>query len=198
MSIVNPDKVTDFKVTEGSLDCERISVLNGYGEEQKLFKNNPQTSKTVSINKAGLITPDTGYSYMESVTVTNTAPVGEDRVGVIKSTRENGGIFEAIRYLSSKLCYPHNIIFVKDGAVQTKLKIGETYQNALYPTDSWTVHSASWAVGRSTESENEPITSNNATCLEKNNDGKVSLWEPEQHGDIDITSIPYTYKSFEA
>lgn len=196
MSIIHPTKVHDFKVTEGSLDAEWISVLDGNGNEQKLFKVNPQASKVVSLNKAGLITPDTGYSYMESVTVTNTAPVGEDKIGVILSNSSDGGIAEDTFLLRF---YSHNVIFVKDGVVANTLVIGETYQNALYPTDSWKVHPASWAVGRVTEVDNKNITDNGTTCLEKNNSGRVSFYLPYQgSGNIPVNAVPYTYKSFEA
>lgn len=199
MSIIHPDKISDFKVTEGSLDCEWVEYINGYGDKQKLFKVNPQSSKVVSLNKAGIILPDTGYSFMESITVTNTAPVGENNVGVIYSSVSNmHGILESSDLLGN--WYSHPIIFVKDGKVATKLVIGETYQNLLYPTDSWKVHEASWAIGRRAEDGSSgTYTTNAATCLEKNNSGRVSLWVPEvDGGDIIIPTSVYTYKSFNA
>lgn len=171
MSIIHPGKISDFKVTEGSLDCEWVEYINGYGDKQKLFKVNSQVSKVVSLNKAGIITPDTGYSFMESITVTNTAPVGPNEVLIFETSSM---LKPYVITGSFNKYYGHPFLPVRDGKVDWDFQDGREYQNALYPTDTFKCHPASWAVGRQWDDENVSVTTAGSKYyFERNNRGRV-------------------------
>lgn len=95
--------ITGFQVDEGSLKVERIDYRDHFGNDKSLFVAKPQDNKVVSVNKAASIKPDTGYSYMKKVTITNTAPSGANV-----------------------------IYYTTTGYIQTKIRTSEYYQNAIW------------------------------------------------------------------
>lgn len=179
---------TDFKVEPDTLDCDWVEYIDHFGNPRKLFKLYPQASKAVSVNKQGLILPDTGYSFMESITVTNTAPAGANEILMFEAS----SMFTPYIFTSPSKYYGHSFLPVRNGKIDWDFQNGREYQNALYPTDVFKCHPASWAVGRQWDDDSLSVTTaDNRYFFERNNRGRV-LMLPE-------TNIPYrTAKSFQA
>lgn len=189
MSIIHPTKCEAFKVTEGSLEAEWVEYINGFGKLQRLFKVNPQTIKVVSLNKEGLILPDTGYSFMESITITNTAPTGKNEILIFEAS----SMAKPFIVTGPNKYYGHTFLPVRDGKIDWDFQNGREYINALYPTDVFKCHPASWAVGRQWDNDSSSITSAADTeyFFERNDRGRALQ--------ISKVTLPYkTARSFQA
>jgi hypothetical protein len=179
MSIIYPTKCEAFKVNEGSLEAEWVEYMNGFGKLQRLFKVNPQTSKVVSLNKEGLILPDTGYSFMESITVTNTAPTGKNEILIMPASSMSAPFIMT----GVDKYYSHTFLPVRDGKIDWDFQNGREYINALYPTDVFKCHPASWAVGRQWDDSPQTVTSaSDRYYFERNDRGRVIYFPSEALG----------------
>lgn len=180
---------TAFKVESGSLDCDWVEYLDHFGNPRRLFKLHPQDSKVVSVNKQGLILPDTGYSFIKKVTVTNTAATGANEILIFEAS----SMFAPYIITGSNKYYGHSFLPVRNGKIDWDFQSGREYQNALYPTDVFKCHPASWAVGRQRDDDSSTITSaaDSAYFFERNDRGRVLQMEKAM--------LPYkTARSFQA
>ena len=180
---------TDFKVEPGSLDCDWVEYLDHFGNPRRLFKLHPQASKAVSVNKQGLILPDTGYSFMESITVTNTAATGANEILIFEAS----SMAKPYIFTGPNKYYGHPFLPVRNGKIDWDFQNGREYQNALYPTDVFKCHPASWAVGRQWDNDSSSVTSaiDTAYFFERNDRGRVLQ--------IEKVALPYrTARSFQA
>lgn len=180
---------TDFKVEPGSLDCDWVEYLDHFGNPRRLFKLYPQASKVVSVNKQGLILPDTGYPFMESITVTNTAATGANEILIFEAS----SMVKPFIFTGSNKYYGHSFLPVRNGKIDWDFQSGREYQNALYPTDVFKCHPASWAVGRQWDDDSSTITSaaDSAYFFERNDRSRVLQMEKAM--------LPYrTTRSFQA
>lgn len=180
---------TDFKVEPGSLDCDWVEYLDHFGNPRRLFKLYPQASKVVSVNKQGLILPDTGYPFMESITVTNTAATGANEILIFEAS----SMAKPFIFTGSNKYYGHSFLPVRNGKIDWDFQSGREYQNALYPTDVFKCHPASWAVGRQWDDDSSTITSaaDTAYFFERNDRSRVLQMEKAM--------LPYrTTRSFQA
>lgn len=160
--------ITGFVADEGSLKVESVSYKDHFGNDKTLLVARPQDNKVVSVNKAALIKPDTGYSYMKKVTITNTAPVGAN---VIYYTP---GQYIQTR-ISNPQFYQDAIWFDTDtNEIVRHFTAHHHYRNVLNNNIEWYCLTASETHGQTTIG-GDAIDTSNAPSLQRPSDGRVMI-----------------------